>query len=160
DLLQPCARGAWILDPFCGRGTTIYAARLRGIAAVGIDSNPVAAAISGAKLVYVRPSEVIRLAKSILDERQGLDPSSPPSDEFWARCFADSTLRQICRLRTYLLSNCNTRVEIALRALLLGILHGPRNKGPATYLSNQMPRTYSTKPDPAVRFWKKKRMKA
>src|SRR5262245_28524228 len=91
DLLQPCARGAWILDPFCGRGTTIYAARLRGIAAVGIDSNPVAAAISGAKLVYVRPSEVIRLAKSILDERQGLDPSSPPSDEFWARCFADST---------------------------------------------------------------------
>jgi hypothetical protein len=159
DLLQAGPTNAWVLDPFCGRGTTIYAARLRGMPSVGIDSNPVAAAISGAKLVYVRPAEVVRLAKSILHERQGLDPCLPPSDEFWDRCFADGTLRQICRLRTYLLLSCKTRLEIALRALLLGILHGPRNKGPATYLSNQMPRTYSTKPDPAVRFWKKKRMK-
>jgi len=30
-----------------------------------------------------------------------------------------------------------------------------RNKGKPTYLSNQMPRTYSTKPVPAVRYWRR-----
>jgi hypothetical protein len=42
---------------------------------------------------------------------------------------------------------------------MLGILHGPRNKGEATYLSNQMPRSYSTKPGPAVRYWRRHRLK-
>src|SRR5258708_38124610 len=40
----------WVLDPFCGRGTTMFAARLRGLRCVGIDSNPIAAAIAAAKL--------------------------------------------------------------------------------------------------------------
>ncbi len=40
--LYPGARR--ILDPFCGRGTTLYAARLTGRQAVGIDVNPVAVA--------------------------------------------------------------------------------------------------------------------
>lgn len=37
---------------------------------------------------------------------------------------------------------------------MLGILHGPRNKGLPSYLSNQMPRTYASKPGYAVKFWK------
>jgi len=41
-------------------------------------------------------------------------------------------------------------------ALMLGILHGPRNVGPPSYLSNQMPRTFSTKPGYSVRYWEKK----
>jgi hypothetical protein len=39
--------------------------------------------------------------------------------------------------------------------LLLGVLHGPRNKGAPSYLSNQMPRTYASKPAYAVRYWRK-----
>ena len=35
-----------VLDPFCGRGTTLYAARKLGIKAYGIDSSPVAVAIA------------------------------------------------------------------------------------------------------------------
>jgi hypothetical protein len=29
---------SWVLDPFCGRGTTNYAARLLGLPTIGIDS--------------------------------------------------------------------------------------------------------------------------
>jgi DNA modification methylase len=47
--LYPDARR--VLDPFCGRGTTRYAARLAGRHAVGIDINPVAVAIASAKTV-------------------------------------------------------------------------------------------------------------
>jgi hypothetical protein len=78
-----------------------------------------------------------------------------PQGEFWEKCYAAKTLRDICRLRNFLLTRCSTRVEVALRGVILGILHGPRNKGNPTYLSNQMPRTYSTKPGPAIRYWRK-----
>src|SRR5690242_19476764 len=30
-----------VADPFCGRGTTLYAARVRGVRAYGIDCSPV-----------------------------------------------------------------------------------------------------------------------
>jgi len=42
-----------------------------------------------------------------------------------------------------------------LRAVALGALHGPLNAAglPGSYFANQMPRTFSPKPDYAVRFW-------
>ena len=154
-----CAKpGQWVLDPFCGRGTTILAARLRGLPSVGIDSNPVAAAIAASKLAQVRATEVASLAEDILDDRQPGPVPNCPRGDFWTLCYAPETLREICRVRNCLLHSCATRVEVALRGTMLGILHGPLNKGEPTYISNQMPRSYSTKPGPAVRFWKKNDM--
>jgi len=155
EALANSRAGEWVFDPFCGRGTAILAARLRGLPSVGVDSNPVAGAIAAAKLAQVRASEVLALAQKILaDVRSGPVPATPQG-EFWDLCYGPDTLRDICRVRNYLLASCSTRVEVALRGVMLGILHGPRNKGKPTYLSNQMPRTYSTKPGPAVRYWRK-----
>jgi hypothetical protein len=151
--------GEWVLDPFCGRGTTIFAARLRGLPSVGVDSNPVAGAIAAAKLAMVRASEVTALARKILEDRRLGPVPAIPQGEFWGMCYTPKTLRDICRIRNYLLAKCSNHVEIALRGVMLGILHGPRNKGKPTYLSNQMPRTYSTKPGPAVRYWRKNNLK-
>ncbi len=39
----------WVLDPFCGIGTTLLAAKERGVNAVGIDSHPVFAFVSQVK---------------------------------------------------------------------------------------------------------------
>jgi hypothetical protein len=155
--LENAKAGEWVLDPFCGRGTTILAARLRGLASVGVDSNPVAGAIASAKLAQVRASEVIALAREILSDVRPGPVTATPVGEFWQLCYAPATLRDICRIRNYLLTQCSTRVEIALRGVMLGILHGPMLKV-QTYLSNQMPRTYSTKPVSAVRYWRKHRM--
>jgi hypothetical protein len=73
-------------------------------------------------------------------------------------CFHPETLRHICVLREHLLRSCTVDEEVALRALILGILHGPMQKSVPTYLSNQMPRTYATKPHAAIRFWKKSKL--
>jgi predicted RNA methylase len=141
-------KGERVLDPFCGRGTTNFAARLRGLESVGVDSNPVAAAIAAAKLVNVRAGQVTRLAQSVLSARR--EPNNVPQGLFWDLCFERSTLRELCKMREHFLERCGTQTEMALRALILGILHGPRMKGP----SNQMPRSYATKPGPAIGFWK------
>jgi len=73
-------------------------------------------------------------------------------------CFNPRTLRDICVLREHFLRSCSTDEDVALRALILGILHGPKHRTAPTYLSNQMPRTYATKPDAAIRFWKKQHL--
>ncbi|MEV0487579.1 site-specific DNA-methyltransferase [Streptomyces sp. NPDC050508] len=143
-----------VLDPFCGRGTTLYAARLAGLPSVGIDINPVAAAIAQAKLVQVTPGAVVRLARQILD---GRTHEEVPEGEFWQWCFERETLRELVALREALLG-MTTPTAAMLRAVLLGILHGPRNKNLPSYLSNQMPRTYASKPAYAVKFWKKRDM--
>jgi hypothetical protein len=154
--LATARKDEWVLDPFCGRGTTMFAARLRGLRCVGIDSNPVAAAVAAAKLTDSTPESIIQRARAILGESR--DPGVVPHGPFWRMCFHPETLRDICVLRTQLLRSCSTDEEVALRALVLGILHGPKQKTVPTYLSNQMPRTYATKPDAAIRFWKKRQL--
>lgn len=141
-----------VLDPFCGRGTTLYAARLAGREAVGIDISPVAVAVAQAKAVRVRPETVVRLARRVLREAP---IEAGPGGEFWEWAFHPETLREVIALRRWLLSYGDTPAAQLLRALLLGALHGPRNKGLPSYLSNQMPRTYASKPDYAVRYWRR-----
>ena len=143
-----------ILDPFCGRGTTLYAARLAGLPSVGIDINPVAVAITQAKLAQVTSDAVARLARQILNNGS---PGAVPDGEFWQWCYERETLREIVRLRENLIG-LTTPTASMLRAILLGILHGPRNKGLPSYLSNQMPRTYASKPTYAVKFWQARGM--
>src|ERR1700749_618650 len=54
-----------VYDPFCGRGTTIYAARKLGLRSYGLDTSPIAAAIAQAKLASVELEKVIALAQKL-----------------------------------------------------------------------------------------------
>jgi hypothetical protein len=146
-----------VYDPFCGRGTTNYAARLLGLRSYGVDSNPVANAIAQAKLVRVKRNEIVNLCAEILFH---YEPKQIPSGEFWDWAYHTDTLVDLCRIREYLLDRPKLRtVEIALQAIVLGVLHGPLMKTQASYLSNQMPRTFSTKPDYSVKYWKQRSLK-
>ena len=70
-----------VLDPFCGRGTTIFAARLQGHQAFGLDSSPIAIAIARAKLAMTTEAGVTNLAEAILEE--GARELSLPTGTFW-----------------------------------------------------------------------------
>jgi len=144
--------GDSVLDPFCGRGTTNFAARLLGLESLGVDSSPVAVAISAAKLVAVAPDTIVSEARRILHSRP---PPHVPDGPFWKLCFHQSVLRSLCTMREVLLEDCSTPARVALRGIVLGALHGPRQKTFQSYFSNQCPRTYAPKPGYAVRYWKR-----
>ena len=132
----------WVLDPFCGRGTTTFAARLLRLPSVGLDSNPLAAALAAAKVPRVSARQVLATARYILHQR--LEPLDVPRGAFWRHAYNPTTLRQLCRLREGLLeSSCATDARIVLRAILLGALHGPLSQNGTSYFSNQCPRTYA-----------------
>lgn len=146
-----------VFDPFCGRGTTIYAARQMGLSAWGIDSSPIAVAIARAKLATSRVSEIMDLAAELLE----IGPTSIPETEFFRNAYSESTLIELCSLREGLLNfKEETNASILLRAAILGCLHGPLSKTleGAAYFSNQMPRTFSTKPDYSVKYWKERNL--
>jgi DNA methylase len=154
-ILGDARPGDWVLDPFCGRGTTLYAARKHGLPAVGIDSNAVAAAIAAAKMVAVAPDAIVSLAAELIAPDETV---AAPEDEFWRWCFAPGVLDALCRLRARLAARRDPTAT-ALRGVLLGALHGPRNQGRPSYFSNQMPRSYATKPKGALSYWKARHMR-
>ena len=146
-----------VVDPFCGRGTTIYAARRKNLRSYGFDTSPIAVAIAKAKLASSTKEKVLDLARELIQT----ETYCCPSDEFFEHAFAPPTLDQLCRLREGLLSlTVETNESALLRAAALGCLHGPvaKNIDKTGYFSNQMPRTFASKPDYSVRYWRERKM--
>jgi hypothetical protein len=149
-LRQMASPGDRVLDPFCGRGTTNLAARTLGLWSAGIDSNPVAAAITAAKLINCSTDDIIMEAETILRNSPKI---SVPTGSFWSLAFEKSVLKTLCKFRAAFLQDCMSPERIALRGIILGALHGPVQKTIPGYFSNQSPRTYAPKPQYAVKYW-------
>lgn len=149
-----------ILDPFCGRGTSLFAARTLGLSAWGIDTSPVAVAIAKSKLASCKAEEPLELARKLIAE---VTPLHVPESPFFEAAYHKETLRNLCALREGLMNlKFETDTSAVLRAAALGCLHGPlsRHNENAGYFSNQMPRTYASKPNYAVRFWEARNLRA
>ena len=142
-----------VLDPFCGRGTTPFQALLMGRGAIGVDVNPVAYCVTGAKTCPPSlPS--LRRRLTVLEKAfhwrawEGVRRQLP---EFFSYAFTGHVSRQLLYLRQRLQWE-RSPSDCMIAALVLGSLHGESLRS-ARYLSNQMPHTISTKPAYSVRFW-------
>jgi len=148
--------GDLVLDPFCGRGTTPFQALLSRRSAIACDINPVAFCITRAKTNAPSPSSLrsrlTKLEKAFA--RNGPEGEAGELPEFFHRAFAPRTLKQIVFLRSKLRWR-ESRTDCMLTAIVLGILHGESTRSPR-YLSNQMPRTISTKPRYSIDYWLKR----
>ncbi len=144
--------GAWVLDPFCGAGTTVSAARQLDMNGVGADSSIVAVAIARAKLLSVAPEAVVTRAKTV--PRGNTPTIETPEGEFWRKCYSPKILPALCRFRDYFLGAPDDPADHMLRALLLGLLHGPQYAR-TPCLSNHLPAAFAPAPEQALAFWKR-----
>ncbi len=154
NVLAWSKRNDIVLDPFSGRGTTVFESLVNGRKAIGCDTNPVAACLSMAK---ADPPALKAVLARISDLRkksaQFSSRAAEVKDEFFMACFHQETLQQILFLRKRL-DWRESRVDCFIAALALGCLHGESHRTEACF-SNRMPRTISTKPAYSVRWWKK-----
>jgi hypothetical protein len=90
-----------------------------------------------------------------LGDRQHDDEVLAPSPDFFRLAFSAATLNQLLFLRSTL-KPAGDDTDCMIAALVLGALHGESSS--ARYLSNQMPRTISTKPAYSVRFWQTRQL--
>jgi hypothetical protein len=145
--------GDTVLDPFCGRGTAPFQALLMDRRAVGNDVNPVAYVVTRAKTNGPRLA-ALRGRMTVLERDYcptEWDDAIERLPEFFKVAFDSSTLRQIIYLSNRLRWR-SSDVDCMIAAIVLGALHGESSRS-TSYLSNQMPRTISTKPAYSVRFW-------
>ncbi len=149
-----------VLDPFCGRGTAPFQALLMNRNALACDINPVAYCVTRAK-TNAPPARAARRRITELEkqfEARHWEPRRRALPEFFHHAYHPKTLRQLLYLRSILRWE-HADTDAMLAALVLGALHGESQKS-KSYLSNQMPRTISTKPAYSIRFWKEKGCKA
>lgn len=158
QLLAYTERGDTVFDPFCGRGTTVFESLLNDRNASGVDINPVAACIAGAKADTPTLWSVNTRLDRLKENLSRANEIAVPKGDFFRACFHEITLQQILFLRDEL-DWQNSRVDRFIAAVILGALHGESHKTP-NCLSNRMPRTISTKPDYSVRWWKAKGLTA
>ncbi|MCC7494961.1 MAG: hypothetical protein IT204_21615 [Fimbriimonadaceae bacterium] len=87
-----------VLDPFCGTGTTLVECKLRGVPAVGLEANPVAALASRVKTAWqVDPAALLASASRIAElARQRLAADGVTDNPFIAVATLPATaLRQL-----------------------------------------------------------------
>lgn len=148
--------GEVVLDPFSGRGTTAFQARVDGRRSICNDLNPLAYVLSRAK---VDPPSW-DAAQSFVDDLEKAYLLAKPTYTDVAKdirmLYHDNTLKQICFIRARLLSKEITgwtREEFMVAGALAGIMHGAwRRDDTSQYLSISMPNTFSMSPNYVEKF--------
>ena len=139
--------GDWVLDPFAGRGTAVFAASALKRVGLGIEIHPAGWLYGRVKLRPAPKGQVL----SRLDEIAKCSRRSramPPS-KFFEFCFSTPVYRFLATARASLQwRTCG--VDSTLMAFLLVYLHAKLGAG----LSNQMRQTKAMSPDYSIKWWK------
>lgn len=141
--------GDKILDPFCGRGTSVYAASVLGRSATGIDINPLAYIFSSVKLKPAPKEEVLRRLKEIYDSSFAFAEMANDYDEFFKMCYCEEVLKFLLCARESLKWEKDF-IDRTLIAFIALHLHDKIGAG----LSNQMRMTKSLSKHYSIQWWK------
>jgi len=147
--------GEVVLDPFAGRGTTLFSAASQGRKSIGFEINPVGYVYAKAKL-NPATSEAVEYR---LDELEGIANrycnAARALPRFFHACFCREVRRFLLAARDEL-DWRRSRTDRTVMALLLVHLHGKLG----TALSNQMRQTKSVSPQYALRWWRQRNFTA
>lgn len=139
----------YVLDPFTGRGSSIYASGILNRNAYGIEINPVGWLYGKVKLNPANKDDVIQRLKYIYSIRNFYKKSSKKMPVFFHICFSDEVRNFLLAARKKL-DWKNNNIDATLMAIILDNLHG--NIGNS--LSNQMKKTKAMGENYSINWWK------
>jgi hypothetical protein len=137
--------GQAVYDPFAGRGTVPLEALLHDRIGFGSDANPLAHALTRAKVRIPSERAVLRRLDELKEEYS--DSAEPTDDvpDSIRMLYAPGTLSQLVFLRSQL--GANLRIDAFITGLVLGMLHANHSgKGATRGFSISMPNTFAMAP--------------
>lgn len=143
----------YIIDPFAGRCSSIYAGGVLGRNSLGIEINPVGWLYGTVKLKPANKEEVVDRLLEIYSKRNYYNRAIEKMPEFYRICYCDEVLKFLLSARTHL-DWRNNSVDATLMSIILIYLHAKIGEG----LSNQMRMTKSMGMNYSVLWWKKNKM--
>lgn len=146
--------GDVVLDPFAGRGTTVFSAAASGRRGLGIEISPVGWIYAKAKLAPARMEIVEKRLLEIASLGSDYAERAQSTPRFFKKCFSPAVRRFLLAAR----DNLNWRrnaCDRTLMAILLVYLHGKEGQA----LSNQMRQTKAMSPEYAISWWNENRKK-
>jgi len=145
--------GDYIIDPFAGRCSSIFAGGVRGRISLGIEINPVGWLYGTVKLQPADKEDVVDRLLEIYSRRSDYVEQIEQMPEFYRICYCDEVLKFLLCARENL-NWKNNNVDATLMSILLIYLHAKLGEG----LSNQMRMTKSMGMNYSVQWWKSKGM--
>lgn len=154
DVIEKYSKeGDFIIDPFAGRCSSIYAGGVLGRSSLGIEINPVGWLYGSVKLSPANKDDVVNRLLEIYGKRKEFQDTAFDMPEFYHICYCDEVLKFLLSARTYLDWE-NNNVDATLMSIILIYLHGKIGEG----LSNQMRMTKSMGMNYSVNWWKNNNM--
>lgn len=141
--------GDYILDPFAGRSSSIYAGGVLGRHSLGIEINPVGWLYGSVKLNPADKDDVIDRLFEIYGKRNYFNRAIDKMPEFYRICYCDEVLKFLLSARRNL-NWRNNNVDATLMSIILVYLHAKIGEG----LSNQMRMTKSMGMNYSIEWWK------
>lgn len=146
--------GRGVLDPFCGRGMSVFAAAAQGRHGLGIEINPVGWIYAKTKLNPADEPEVLRRLDEILSLAMRLRRAHDDLPPFFDWAYSKSVRRFLVAARHHLDWRRDS-VDRTLMSLILVYLHGKRGQS----LSNQLRQAKAMAPEYSIRWWRERGMR-
>jgi len=142
-------KGDYIIDPFAGRFSSVFAGGVLGRHSTGIEINPLGWLYGKTKLNPTKEEKVQKRLKEIYELRNKHKSEAENAPEFFQICYCDEVLRFLLSAR----ANLNWRkssIDATLMSIILVNLHGKLKEG----LSNQLRQTKSMGLNYSINWWK------
>ncbi len=146
-------KGDYIIDPFAGRFSSVFAGGVLGRNSIGIEINPLGWLYGKTKLKPAKKESVLKKLKEIYDLRNDYKTDAKNSSEFFQLCYCNEVLKFLFATR----ENLNWRrsnIDATLISIILVSLHGKLGEG----LSNQLRQTKSMGLNYSINWWKTKEL--
>ena len=138
----------YILDPFAGRCSSVYAGGVLGRNSFGIEINPVGWLYGNTKLQPANKQEILDRLLDIYNSRNNYTGQAYQLSKFFRMCFCVGVRKFLLAARTELNWKEND-VDATLMSILLIYLHGKLGEG----VSNQMRQTKAMGINYSIKWW-------
>ncbi len=145
--------GDFIIDPFAGRCSSIYAGGVLGRQSLGIEINPVGWLYGSVKMKPGDKEAVIKRLLEIYSKRNYYKRAVELMHKFYRMCYCNEVLMFLLAARKHL-DWKNNNVDATLMSIILVYLHGKLGEA----LSNQLRMTKAMGINYSVHWWKEHKM--